>query len=240
MLALNARAKMGSSRERQVSADKLRLNLDHRPIESLRLSFSGFHNRSNRNELYGDTFFDLINQAPDVDLRTPDPDGTPYLYQGDPNEGREENPLYVLATEESVRKRARTQGSLEGRFAPLTWANVDANISYDRSDRRNNFFLDAGKKTEVTGGISQGEISQFSGTTDAINASAASTYRRTGPLTVRVEHFADHGARNQPDDDRGRNSVRGAGVRSLEMHSSVRCPRCSRKPIQQLRRDCRC
>ena len=164
----------------------LRLNLDHRPIENLRIGFSGYHNRSHRNELYGDTFFDLINQAPDVDLRTPDPDGTPYLYQGDPNEGREENPLYVLSTEESTRKRARTQGSLEARYAPITWMNFDANVSYDRSDRRNDFFLDAGKKTEVTGGISQGEIEQFAGTTDAINASASlNLIGRTGPLTVR-------------------------------------------------------
>mgnify|MGYP003300218103 CR=1 FL=1 len=29
-------------------------------------------------ELYGDTFFDLINQAPDIDLLLPDPDGTPF------------------------------------------------------------------------------------------------------------------------------------------------------------------
>ena len=188
MLALNDTREDGVVLESgKYQQTNLRLNLDHRPIESLRLSFSGFHNRSLRNELYGDTFFDLINQAPDVDLRTPDPDGTPYLYQGDPNEGREENPLYVLSTEESKRKRSRTQGSLEGRYSPLTWMNVDANVSYDRSDRRNDFFLDAGKKTEVTGGISQGEIEQFTGTTDAINAAASlNLIGRTGPLTVRT------------------------------------------------------
>ncbi|MBA3403801.1 MAG: carboxypeptidase regulatory-like domain-containing protein, partial [Gemmatimonadaceae bacterium] len=91
--------------------NNVRLNLDHRLRDNLTLGFSGYHSRSDRQELYGDTFFDLINQAPDVDLRVPDPDGTPYLIQGDPNEGREENPLYVLATEENNRKRARTQGS---------------------------------------------------------------------------------------------------------------------------------
>ncbi|MEO7646633.1 MAG: SusC/RagA family TonB-linked outer membrane protein [Gemmatimonadaceae bacterium] len=163
----------------------IRLNLDHRLRENLRLSFSGYHSRSARQELYGDTFFDLINQAPDVDLRTPDPDGTPYLYQGDP-EGREENPLYVLATEENRRKRARTQGSLEARYAPSRWLNFDGNISYDRSDRRVNFFLDQGFKTEGFGTGGPGEISQVTGTTDAVNAAAsANLLGSLGRLTLR-------------------------------------------------------
>src|SRR5262245_44104941 len=110
----------------------VRLNLDHRLRDNLQLSFSGYHSRSLRNELYGDTFFDLINQAPDIDLRAKDTDGTPYIFQGDATEGREENPLYVLATEDSKRRRARTQGSLEARFTPLSWLSFDANVSYDR------------------------------------------------------------------------------------------------------------
>src|SRR6185503_9985925 len=61
-----------------------RLNLDHIANSALSFSFSGYHSRSDRNELYGDTFFDLINQAPDIDLLVPDPDGTPYAFQLDP------------------------------------------------------------------------------------------------------------------------------------------------------------
>jgi TonB-linked SusC/RagA family outer membrane protein len=163
----------------------VRLNLDHRPRENLRFSFSGYHSRSNRQELYGDTFFDLINQAPDIDLRAPDPDGTPYAFQLDP-EGREENPLYVLSTEDNRRRRARTQGSLEARYAPLGWLSFDGNVSYDRSDRRVNFFLDKGIKTEgfATGGL--GEISQVTGTTNAINAAvSANLLGAVGPLTLR-------------------------------------------------------
>ncbi|MBC7672634.1 MAG: SusC/RagA family TonB-linked outer membrane protein, partial [Polaromonas sp.] len=155
--------------------NNIRVNLDHALRDNLRMSFSGYHNRSERQNLYGDTFFDLINQAPDVDLRAPDPDGTPYLFQGDPTEGREENPLYVLATEENVRRRARTQGSFEGKFTPLSWLTFDSNVSYDRSDRRTNFFLDAGVKTEGFGTAEggPGEITQTNGTTDALNAAAS-------------------------------------------------------------------
>ena len=165
--------------------NNLRLNLDHELRDDFKFSISAYHNRSNRQNLYGDTFFDLINQAPDVDLLTPDPDGTPYLFQGDP-EGREENPLYVLATEDSRRHRARTQGSVEGRYTPYSWLTVDANVSYDRSDRRNNFFLDQGVKTEgfPLGGI--GNISQSSGTTTALNAAAsANALQQFGDFTLR-------------------------------------------------------
>ncbi|HET9426498.1 MAG TPA: SusC/RagA family TonB-linked outer membrane protein [Gemmatimonadaceae bacterium] len=163
----------------------MRINLDHRPIDKLSVSLSGYHSLSNRRELYGDTFFDLINQAPDVDLRVPDPDGTPYLFQGDP-EGREENPLYVLATEDSRRRRSRTQGNLAARFAPLGWLTFDGDISYDRSDRRNDFFLDQGKKTEgfALGGL--GEISQTTGTTTAVNsAGSANLLGSVGDFTLR-------------------------------------------------------
>ena len=114
--------------------------------------------------------------------------GRRYAYQLDP-EGREENPLYVLATEDSRRKRARTQGSLEGRYSPLSWLSFDGNVSYDRSDRRNTFFLDQGAKTEgfstAAGGL--GEIENITGTTDALNAAAsANLLGAVGPLTLRT------------------------------------------------------
>ena len=169
----------------QYGSRDVRLNLDHRPNDKLTLSASGYHSSSDRKELYGDTFFDLINQAPDVDLRQPDSDGTPYAFQGDPA-GREENPLYVLATEDSRRKRARTQGSLESRYVPLSWLTLDANVSYDRSDRRNNFFLERGLRTEgfAQGGL--GEISQTTGTTTAINASVSANFlKKFGDYTLR-------------------------------------------------------
>lgn len=163
----------------------IRLNLDHQPTDKLKISFSGYHSRSDRQELFGDTFFDLINQAPDVDLRQKDPDGVPYIYQPDP-EGREENPLYVLQTEDRRRKRARTQGSLEGRYTPFSWLTIDGQASYDRSDRRLNFFLDQGFKTELNGSNGIGNLSQTTGTTNTINASAsANLLKAFGNFTLR-------------------------------------------------------
>lgn len=165
--------------------DDFRLNLDHRPRADLSIGVSAYHMRSTRQNVYDDTFFDLINQAPDVDLRAKDPDGTPYVFQPD-FEGREENPLYVLSTEQNVRKRARTQGAIEMRYAPLSWLTVDGNLSYDRSDRATDFFLDQGLKTEgfATGG--PGSISRFTGVTDALNASISANFlQRVGAFTFR-------------------------------------------------------
>jgi len=163
----------------------IRLNLDHQPTDRLKISFSGYHSRADRQELFGDTFFDLINQAPDVDLRQKDPDGVPYIYQPDP-EGREENPLYVLETEDRQRKRSRTQGSLESRFTPFSWLTVDGQFSYDRSDRRLNFFLDQGFQTELNGNNGIGNISQTAGTTNTVNASAsANLLKAFGDITLR-------------------------------------------------------
>lgn len=163
----------------------IRLNLDHQPTDRLKISFSGYHSRADRQELFGDTFFDLINQAPDVDLRQKDPDGVPYIYQPDP-EGREENPLYVLETEDRQRKRSRTQGSLESRFTPFSWLTVDGQFSYDRSDRRLNFFLDQGFQTELNGNNGIGNISQTTGTTNTVNASAsANLLKAFGDITLR-------------------------------------------------------
>ena len=151
----------------------VRLNLDHQLRDDWRISFSGFGSRSNRRDLNGNTFFQLINQAPDVNLLQPDPDGTPYIFQPDP-EGREPNPLYVLATQSRQRKSARTLGSLESRYGPLNWLSFDANISYDRSDRNISYFLDQGLKSPAFGSAGDpGEISLTNGTTDALNASTS-------------------------------------------------------------------
>ena len=194
----------------------LRLNLDHALRDNLKLSFSGYHSRSHRQNLYGDTFFDLINQAPDVNLLTPDPDGTPYAYQLDP-EGREENPLYVLATESNIRRRNRTQGSIEGKFTPFSWLTFDANMSYDRSDRRVDFFLDQGVKTEGFALGGPGEIQQIAGNTDAVNSAvSANLIGRRNLLTVRSTLRAIMEREQNQVTDASGEVLSAPGVRSLD------------------------
>ncbi|HEX6058951.1 MAG TPA: SusC/RagA family TonB-linked outer membrane protein [Gemmatimonadaceae bacterium] len=164
-----------------------RFNLDHRPRSDLTLGFSGYVSRAKRDEIYDDTFFDLINQPPDINLLDPDPDGTPFVYMADP-QGREENPLYVLATEQDQLRRTRMLGSLNARWAPLSWFSLDGNASFDRADRERSFFLDRGVKTEenAVGGFT-GRVVEWNGSTDALNAAVSANFLgRFGELTART------------------------------------------------------
>lgn len=167
----------------------VRLNLDHRVSQNLSTSFSIYHMRSTRDDLPDDTFFALIHQAPDVNLRAPDPDGTPYAFQpgDDPDTDRRENPLYLVATEQETSRRARTLGSADARFSPFSWLRLETNASYDRSDREYKFFLDRGLKSEGFPNGDPGFIERTSGTTNALNASAsANLLHQFGDLTARL------------------------------------------------------
>jgi len=164
----------------------VRLNLDHRPRPDLTLSLSGSYSRSVRDELEGNTFFDLINIAPDADLREPDPDGTPFAFQPDPV-GIRPNPLYKNATEQEWTARGRFLGNATVRYTPRGWLSLEGNLSYDRSDRFTSFFLDRGLKSDQyqTGG--PGFISQQNEFADAINASASVILnRQIGATSIRT------------------------------------------------------
>lgn len=163
-----------------------RTNLDHQVRHDLSLSLSGAYSRSVRDELEGNSFFDLINIAPDVDLREPDPDGTPFAFQPDPV-GIRPNPLYKNATESEWTGRARFLGSMTLRYYPLSWMTFEGNLSYDRSDRYNSFFLDRGMKSDQyqTGG--PGFIERETEFADALNAAASVTFtHQIGATSVRT------------------------------------------------------
>lgn len=147
-----------------------RLNIDHSLRGDLWISASGYYSRSARDELDENTFFDLIHQAPDVVLRTPDPDGTPYIFTPDPA-GVRNNPLYKLATEEQWTTRGRLLGSIGVRYTPTGWLSVDGNVSYDHADRYEFFFLDRGKKEDEFSSGGLGRIGQEHAVAEAINAS---------------------------------------------------------------------
>jgi hypothetical protein len=120
-----------------------------------------------------------------VNLLEPDPDGVPYVFQ--PDARVEENPLYVIHTEQELSNRARFLGSADIRWAPLSWLSLDANVSFDRTDANRRFFLDRGFKTEgfPSGGL--GEIEHDNRTITALNASvSANVIRQFGALTART------------------------------------------------------
>ena len=155
----------------------LRLNLDHRIGANLQFSFSGFHMRSTREELPGETFFQLVQQAPDVDLLQPDPDGTQYIFEPDLL-GVTPNPLYELVTADNDEQRARTLASSDLRWSPRGWLSIDANVSYDRSDRLTRFYFPRGRNTNVSS-WQQGIVERGNGITTALNGSVSAQLRRS-------------------------------------------------------------
>ena len=165
---------------------EFRTNLDHQVRNDLNLSLSLFHMRGRQEDLGGDAFFDFIHQAPDVNLRDPDPDGTPYVFQPDPS-GIRANPLYQIFTQDHWDRRARTIGSMDLRYNPLDWLGVVANVSYDRSDRNSTDYVPRGVKTpeNPSGDIGSSDI--LNGLTTGLNASAGLTGSRVvGLLTSRA------------------------------------------------------
>ncbi len=161
----------------------IRLNFDHRLRPDLTLSASGYYARSVRDEMdVGDTFFDLIQIAPDVNLREPDPDGTPFAFQPDPS-GIRSNPLYRLVTEQNWTTRNRFLGSVNLRYTPIGWLSAEGSVSFDRADEFEFYFLDRGFKTDnnATGDI--GLVQHDNDLADALNASLSLTFsRQLGPV----------------------------------------------------------
>jgi hypothetical protein len=133
---------------------------------------SGYHSRSRREELDGNLFFDLTATAPDVNLLVPDPDGTKFIFQPDP-QGVHPNPLYLAETQQNFTERMRTLGSMNLRYTPRAWLSGEANASYDRTDRNRSFFLDRGLKSENQAAGDPGSLTLDDLYNSALNASAS-------------------------------------------------------------------
>jgi TonB-linked SusC/RagA family outer membrane protein len=163
-----------------------RINLDHRPRDDVQFSISGYHSRSNREELDGNLFFDLTATAPDVNLLQPDPDGTKYIFQPDP-QGVHPSPLYLAETQKNFTHRIRTLGSTDLRYTPRSWLSVDANASYDRLDENQSFFLDRGLKSENQATGDPGSLTLNNNNSSALNASTSvSLLKDFNKLTMRT------------------------------------------------------
>lgn len=164
----------------------VRINLDHRPRDDVQFSISGYHSRSNREELDGNLFFDLTATAPDVNLLRPDPDGTKYIFQPDP-QGVHPNPLYLAETQQNTTQRIRTLGSMDLRYTPQSWLSADANASYDRWDQNQSFFLNRGLKSENQANGDPGSLTLNDDYSSALNASgSASLLKELGSFTART------------------------------------------------------
>ena len=168
-----------------------RVNLDHRLRDNFSLSISAYHSRYSRDLLLqgtgeGGLFWDLLLIEPDVNLGVRDANGN-YIQQPDstiPNE----NPLFVEEADDEDEWRARTLGSIDLRYSPLSWLNFLGNFSYDRSDTKYQYYRPKGRSLTIEGDEpSNGALQKDDDFSDALNASLSATVLRNfGKLTTRT------------------------------------------------------
>jgi TonB-linked SusC/RagA family outer membrane protein len=164
----------------------VRVNLDHRLRSDLNFSVSSYYSRYRQEDFGGgDVFYDIMFMPPDVDLRTPNEDGEPFIIRPDPFT-QQENPLYNIWKTDNWDERSRVMGSVVARYAPANWFNLEGNLSFDRSDRHDNSFTPKGTKNLTS--TSAGSVNRNNSETQAVNGGLTAAFLRSfGDLTVRTK-----------------------------------------------------
>lgn len=169
-----------------------RLNVDQAVIENVHVQGSAFYSRSQDDQFpTGGILFDLTRMPAGVDLLGEDPDEPgEMVLTPDPTNTESPNPLYDLMTREFNQTRSRFLGSLNVRYSPVSWLDLDANTSFDRSDRKETEMLPKGYRT-IDPSISQnnGQLSEFSRVDEGLNASltASTRFQLTDAISNRTQ-----------------------------------------------------
>jgi TonB-linked SusC/RagA family outer membrane protein len=157
--------------------NSFRMNLDHRFMDALSLSVSGYHSRDVRDEMEL-TFTNIINAPADIDLSRKDEQGQ-YLRLPDPDIPYE-NPLWRQASRDHERRRVRTLGAANLRWDPLNWLNLSGNVSYDRQDGKEESWVPKGTPLSATATVpADGSMFYENLLNDAMNAEAQASLRRS-------------------------------------------------------------
>ena len=178
----------------------VRINLDHRISPTLSFAASGFYSQSTSDapvarNTQGDTqfnpFFGIMFTNPLVDLSARDAEGNLFV-QADPL-AVEENPLYIIENADIEDRRSRTLGNFRANYAPADWVDLEANFSFDRSDRDQAEFYDRGFDSVDPDPINAGRIERRNGVTEAINYDVTASFRQQfGNVTLRSQLKYQH------------------------------------------------
>jgi TonB-linked SusC/RagA family outer membrane protein len=115
----------------------MRVNLDHRFSDRLRLALGGFYNRRYADLVAGgnQVFRRFLNISRDVDITARDSTGQ-YIAFPDALNASRYNPLYTAATEDQWEKRAGMQANGEVVFNVTSFLSLQGLMGYQRSDRQ--------------------------------------------------------------------------------------------------------
>lgn len=170
-----------------------RLNVDQSVSQTITVSASAMYSRSRASSNDGN-IFQLTRMPAGVDLMAPDPE-IPGILIIKPDPFNDNiNPLYTMSTVKNHQIRGRYLGSVLARWSPLEWANLEGQVSYDRSDRFNENFRPK-PIYSINRVRSEGSLSRNNYRDDGVNASVTAQFFRrfddlnfTGSLRYLVEH----------------------------------------------------
>jgi TonB-linked SusC/RagA family outer membrane protein len=152
-----------------------RANVDHKFLDAVNISLSASHSTLIRDD-NNSGFFELTFMPPDVDLRSPNSDGQPYIIWPDPGQSLEANPLYSQAFREVTTTRKRTLGNLTVQYAPMKWFDLEGILSYDRLDRVTSDYYPKGYKTVNASTVNVGTLTKENQGIEALNGSLTASF----------------------------------------------------------------
>jgi TonB-linked SusC/RagA family outer membrane protein len=136
---------------RAFERSNIRLNVDHRVNEKFNVSISSLYTSSNGPAVASEgeqtgIVYEVLRLSPTANIRDVNFDGQPYITTNIGkvfNIGRNSNnPLYRAYNDKNTVDRDRILGNFAARYDIASWWKVDGQISYDRSTRKRNRFLD--------------------------------------------------------------------------------------------------
>ena len=168
--------------------NNFRLNVDQQVNDRFDVALGGFYARSNNNNTAtgaGSPFFSLMFLEPHLDLKSPNPDGTPFNVQPQDllESSNATNPLYTLANTSQNTARNRYTGTFRGRYRLLDWLVAEGNYNFDGENEEFSILTPKGflSRTLVPG---TGAIQQWNVNGRTVNSGA--TLTATRHLTGRI------------------------------------------------------
>lgn len=95
----------------------------------------------------------------------------------DPTNTESPNPVYEILTRKYTQDRGRFVGSTNLRVTPVSWLDLDANLSYDRTENAERDLFPKGFRTITASSRNVGYMDQYDELLQSINGSATATMR---------------------------------------------------------------
>lgn len=162
-----------------------RLNFDHRPTQNVQVSGTVFHSRSDRDELSGSPFWDLLFYPVDINLDVRDENGN--FLQVPDTTFVSESPIWRQTSRDNQTWRTRTLASGNIVLTPIHWLTFRAEASYDRADLESQVYVPRGTPNAAGTATADGQFDRsHTGASSLAGNVQASLRYRFGDLRTRM------------------------------------------------------